>query len=98
MINGLSVNDVDDLWKYVDDSTLSESVPKESPSNFIQRYVDGFNEKSTTEGFQINEPKCKEIRILSFAQCSQDFQPIILSTKKCRNCNIVKIAGSNHLR
>ena len=49
-----------DLWKYVDDSSLSESVCSDGSSN-LQKYVDAFNgQKSTADGFQINESKCKE--------------------------------------
>ena len=59
MINDLSVKDVNDLWKYVDDSSLSESVCRDGSSN-LQKYVDEFNQKSTADGFQINESKCKE--------------------------------------
>jgi hypothetical protein len=41
MINDLSVKDVNDLWKYVDDSSLSELVCSDGPSN-LQKYVDEF--------------------------------------------------------
>ena len=77
MINDLSVKDVNDLWKYVDDSTLSESVCRDGSSN-LQKYVDEFNQKSKADGFQINESKCKEIRI-SFTPSTREFQPISLS-------------------
>ena len=76
MINDLSVKDVNDLWKYVDDSSLSESVCRDGSSN-LQKYVDEFNQKSTADGFQINESKCKEFCI-SFAPTTREFQPIIL--------------------
>jgi hypothetical protein len=58
MINDLSVKDVNDLWKYVDDSSLSESVGSDGPSN-LQMHVDEFNQKSAADGFQIKESKCK---------------------------------------
>ena len=58
MINDLSVKDVNDLWQYVDDSSLSESVGSDGPSN-LQKYVDEFNQKSAANGFQIKESKCK---------------------------------------
>ena len=38
------------------------------------------NEKSTADGFQINESKCKEIRI-SFAPSTREFQPITINGK-----------------
>jgi hypothetical protein len=58
MINDLSVKDVNDLWKYVDDSSLSESIGSDGPSN-LQMYVDEFNQKSAADGFKIKESKCK---------------------------------------
>ena len=92
MINDLSVEDVNDLWKYVDDSTLSESVCRDGPSN-LQKYVDEFNEKSTADGFQINESKCKEIRI-SFAPSTREFQPItIINGKNVELVTSVKLLG-----
>ncbi len=77
MINDLSVKDVNDLWKYVDDSTLSVSVYRDGPSN-LQKCVDEFNQKSTADGFQINESECKEIRI-SFAPSTREFQPFTIN-------------------
>ena len=91
MINDLSVEDVNDLWKYVDDSTLSESVCRDGPSN-LQKYVDEFNEKSTADGFQINESKCKEIRI-SFAPSTREFQPITINEKNVELVTSVKLLG-----
>jgi hypothetical protein len=91
MINDLSVKDVNDLWKYVDDSTLSESVCRDGPSN-LQKYVDEFNEKSTADGFQINESKCKEIRI-SFAPSTREFQPITINGKNVELVTSVKLLG-----
>ena len=40
MINDLTVSGVDALWKYVDDTTLSESLAKNDPS-LLQHYVLG---------------------------------------------------------
>ena len=61
MINDLSVsNSV--LWKYVDDITLSESVNKNGNST-LQLKVDELSEKTIADGFQLNETKCKEVRI-----------------------------------
>ena len=61
MINDLSVsNSV--LWKYVDDITLLESVNKNGNST-LQLKVDELTEKTKADGVQLNETKCKEVRI-----------------------------------
>ena len=99
MINYLSVKDVNDLWKYVDDSSLSESVCRDSSSN-LQKYVDEFNQKSTADGFQINESKCKEFCI-SFAPTTREFQPITINGKIVERVTSVKLLGltiSNNLK
>ena len=76
------INDFDapgDLWKYVDDTTISELVGKGQESN-IQPVVDTIACQSTCEGFQLNESKCKELRI-SFAKDKPDFEPIVVNGK-----------------
>jgi hypothetical protein len=91
MINDLSVKDVNDLWKYVDDSTLSESVRSDGTSN-LQKYVDEFS--------QINESKCKEFCI-SFAPSTPEFQPITINGKIVERVTSVKLLGltiSNNLK
>ena len=65
MIIDLSVADTT-LWKYVDDATLVESVSK-SETNYIQLRVDELVRQSEADGFQLNESKCKELR-LSFSR------------------------------
>ena len=61
MINDLSVADTT-LWKYVDDTTLVESVSKNETS-YMQLRVDELVRQSEADGFQLNESKCKELRI-----------------------------------
>ena len=95
MINDLSVKDFNDLWKYVDDSSLSESVCSDGSSN-LQKYVDEFNQKSTADGFQINKSKCKEFCKVSHHPHVSSSQLLLM--ENCQRCNIGKIAGSNHLK
>ena len=67
MVNDLEVADID-LWKYVDDTTISETVLKHEASS-IQSSVDEFTRKSTVNKmeinckFHLNEEKCKELQI-----------------------------------
>ncbi len=64
-----------------------ESVWRDGSSN-LQKYVDEFNQKSTADGFQINESKCKEIRIHIHTRVPANYY----EWGKCRTCNIGKIA------
>ena len=45
-----------DMWKYVDDTLISETVGKGCESN-LQRVVDDLSQQSSSEGFQLNEAK-----------------------------------------
>ena len=51
-----------DLWKYVDDSTMSEVLMKNELSS-MQAHVDQFVMQTKTDGLELNESKCKELRI-----------------------------------
>ena len=61
MINDVEVANID-LWKYVDDTTISETVLKHEAS-IIQSSVDEFTRKSTVNKLQLNEEKCKDLQI-----------------------------------
>ncbi|XP_032238256.1 uncharacterized protein LOC116618539 [Nematostella vectensis] len=60
------INDLDaqgvDLWKYVDDTTLAEVVNKGEECT-VQHSLDELSCKVATDRFQLNEAKCKELRI-----------------------------------
>ena len=59
------INDLDapgtDLWKYVDDTTISETISKNQGSQ-IQAAVDTLASPATVDKFQLNETKCKELK------------------------------------
>ena len=61
MINDLNAREAD-MWKYVDDTTISEAVDKGQES-CIQQVVDDLARQETDDGFQLNKRKCKELRI-----------------------------------
>ena len=79
----IMINDLDipgsDLWKYVDDTTVSETVSKGQESN-IQNAVDTFSTCATMNKFELNEPKCKELRI-TFSTKPTSFDPIVINGK-----------------
>ena len=94
MINDLRVNNVD-LWKYVDDTTIAETVPRNESSK-IQAAVDDLVLKSLADRFQLNEEKCKELRI-SFSKTRgvNDLPSIIIINKAIEVVKHAKLLGLN---
>ena len=76
MINDLVVENVHS-WKYVDDTTISETVAKGELSN-AQRYTDKVMQRSLENRVQLNTEMCKEMRI-SFTKSQQEFEPILIN-------------------
>ena len=71
MINDLNAGEAD-MWKYVDDTTISEVIAKGQES-CIQQMVDNLaiHVQARVDGFQLNKRNCKELRI-SFAKRNQN--------------------------
>jgi hypothetical protein len=93
----LMIDDIDvtnsNLWKYVDDSTISVVVPRGKSSN-IQAIVDEFSTKAHVSRFQLNEVKCKELQI-SFSKNPPQFQPIVINGKLIELVANAKLLGLN---
>ena len=66
LINDLDVDNLANVWKYVDDTTASEVVAKGNRSH-AQEIADEVAEWSTQNRVKLNSDKCKELRI-SFAK------------------------------
>ena len=81
------------LWKYMDDTTIAECVDKKE-DNRIQSDVVELMAKSNQNKFQLNESKCKELRI-SFAKPAADFAPIVINGKAIEVVSTVKLLGRN---
>ena len=82
MINDLRVSDVH-VWKYVDDTTIAEIVPKEGRDN-IQNAVDAVQHWSHEQNMQLNADKCKEFTVtnvlrLSFDSNDKTVKPLSIS-------------------
>ena len=75
IINDLSILDAL-LWKYVDDTTVSEIIPK-GQSSSAQEYVDFVADWTVDNRLQLNIDKCKEIRI-SFSKNNADISTIFI--------------------
>ena len=91
MMNDLDVADNKNLWKYVDDSTMSEIINKNQPST-MQARVNEFSSKSRSDGMQLKESKCKELRI-SFSTAKTEFYPIIINNKEIEVVQCAKLLG-----
>ena len=66
----------------MDDTTLAEYVDKNGTSS-MESCVDEFVTKSRADGFQLNESKCKELRI-SFNKSENPLEHIMISNDlKC---------------
>lgn len=93
----LLIDDIDvtntDMWKFVDDTTMSECVERDNAST-IQNAVTEFSDKAHANKFQMNETKCKELRI-SFAKTNPQFEPVMVNEKPLEIVQHVKLLGLN---
>ena len=81
------INDLDtpaDMWKYVDDTKGSESK--------LQEALDDLSRQESIDGFQMNEAKCKELRI-ALSNNNQDFEPLVLNGKSLELVTSAKLLG-----
>ena len=92
MIDDINTSNTN-LWKYVDDTTIAECVHKKEGSR-IQSDVEELIAKSNQNKLQLNESKCKELRI-SFAKSAADFAPIVINRKAIEVVSNVKLLGLN---
>ena len=90
IINDLSILDAL-LWKYVDDTTVSEIIPK-GQSSSAQEYVNSVADWSIDNRFQLNIDKCKEIRI-SFSKNNADLPPLFINGQELEVVQNAKLLG-----
>ena len=74
--------------------TVSETVGKGCESN-LQGVVNDLSRQSSSEGFQLNEAKCKELRI-SFANSNSTFNTILLNRKPLEEVSSPKLLDLRH--
>ena len=79
IINDLSILNAL-LWKYVDNTTVSEIIPK-GQSTSAQEYVDSVADWTIDNRFQLNIDKCKEIRF-SFSTNNADLPPLFINSQE----------------
>ena len=89
MINDLDTNA--QLWKYVDNTTVSEVVVKGGESH-AQAIGNRVIEWSRENRVELNADKCKELRI-SFAKEQRVFDPVIIEGKEVKLVTSTKLLG-----
>ena len=93
MINELDVPGTD-LWKYVDDTTISETISKNQDSH-IQDAVDTLASRATEDKFQLNETKCKEMLINFNTNNLTSFDPVVVNGMPIDLVTSAEILGLN---
>ena len=78
MIDDINADKLD-LWKFVDDTTMAEAVPSDGNSK-IQESADNFVDQTLATKFQLNETKCKELRI-TFSKSDPILDPIVVNNQ-----------------
>ena len=79
------------LWKFVDDTTASELLPKGSVSK-AQNIVDRVTQWSDENRVQLHPDKCKELRI-TFSKNPSVLDPLIVDLKEIEIVDNVKLLG-----
>ena len=84
MINDIDLNAGEaDMWKYVDNITISEVVDKGQES-CVQEVVDDLATQASDDGFQLHKLKW-----------NVKFDPICVNRQTLQNVNSVKLLGLN---
>ena len=84
MINDVDLNvGEEDMWKCVDDTTISEVVDKGQES-CVQEVVDDLATQASDDGFQLHKFKW-----------NVKFDPICVNLQTLQNVNSVKLLGLN---
>ena len=97
MINDLRIPGVP-TWKFVDDTTIAEIVPRGNDSH-AQHAVNYVAEWSSCNLMQLNAAKCKEL-VIDFKKCKHSFEPLFVSDKNLtvvQNAKILGLTISNNL-
>ena len=90
MINDLDVN-TPHLWKFFDDITASEVVPKGNTSN-AQSIVNQVIEWSHINREQLNPDNCKELQI-SFSRSPVELDAVVIDRKEVDVVSTAKLLG-----
>ena len=93
MINDLSISgDPFDMWKYVDDTTVSELIAKNKDLSDAQSAVDQVSEWSKRNMLQLNRKKCKEL-LITFSRSRNLPSPVNVEGSTIIPVSKVKLLG-----
>ena len=97
MINDLTTpttTSCESLWKYVDDTTLSETISKKDQSR-IQESVDAVQAWAISNMAELNEENCKELRIDFSREPTENtsLHPIFIYHKEIEVVSYAKTLG-----
>ena len=91
----LMINDLrpsgSDAWKYVDDTTLAEVVPRGGQSA-MQETLSAVEDWSNTNKLQLNADKCKELGI-DFKRSKEQFDALNVNSKELEQVDSIKVLG-----
>ena len=91
LINDLDVDDLANVWKYVEDTTASEVVSKGNRS-CAEDIADKVTEWSMQNRVKLNSEKCKELRI-SLVKNEPQSVPIVVDGKELERVTSAKLVG-----
>ena len=91
LINDLTVNNVAQIWKYVDDTTVSEVIAKGNES-CAQHIAGSVAQWSSQNRVLLNIDKCMELRI-SFSKGGPQFAPIVVDNQELEKVSSAKLLG-----
>ena len=90
MINELRVPGVQ-TWKYVDDTTVAENVPRGEQGD-IQDAVSIIESWTTEHNMQVNADKCEEL-VIDFKENKHAFSPVVVCGKELSVVNSARALG-----
>ena len=76
MVNDLAIN-YQDRWKYVDDTSLSETIGKDCQSN-LQSLISEIKRWCSENDIMLNRSKCKYL-FISFTKNKPNFDPLVIA-------------------
>ena len=91
MIKDLSITPPFTLWKYIDDTILSETI-KKGASSSLQSAVNTIHEWASTNRFEIHPTKTKELRF-DFTKDSHNHDPIQVDDRLIEKVQSAKLLG-----
>ena len=91
LVNDL-VKMINQRWKYVDDTTISESLAKHETSN-LQSLVDDISNWCCINKMKLNSSKCKEFFICYWKKDVPNFPPIKIQDQPVERVGVYKSLG-----